>query len=161
MAGGEVWKFYSRGSRKVKFFSQAAAREKKFHSIMSLNHAKKVWNYHPQKSMKFFPRGGGIFILFLGWEEFYNINSYYFRVTINFTENYVKVNVIVWIYVIKFFSPQKKYGISSPVGEEIPYYFRVVNFILFHTFFAWFSDIIEWDSMNGRSIGMEIPLAWE
>ena len=26
---------------------------------------------------------------------FYNINSYYFRVTINFTENYVKVNVIV------------------------------------------------------------------
>ena len=123
-AGVEKWK---------KFFSQVAARPRgkrifslfysqasgisipilrpciESHSIMSLNHAKKVWNYQPQKSMKFFPRGGGIFILFLGWEEFYNINSYYFRVTINFTENYVKVNVIVWIYVIKFFSPRKKY----------------------------------------------------
>ena len=82
---------------------------------------------------------------FRGEKNFITYNDIYFHIIFREINCHPK---IVWIYVIKFFSPQKKYGISSPVGEEISYFFRDVNFILFHTFFAWFIDIIDWDSMH-------------
>ena len=55
------------------------------------------------------PTGEEIPYFFLGWEEFYNINSYndiYFHIIFREINCQPK---IVWIYVIKFFSPQKKY----------------------------------------------------
>ena len=122
---GYVWKFNSRGSRKVKKIhfpsGRQAAREKNFFTFLLPSE----WNFHTYppamhrisfynvtKSRNweefhninsYHSHGRRIllhkFILFLGWEEFYNINSYFFRVRIDFTEKKIlsqKSMKILW-----------------------------------------------------------------